>query len=394
MKGFIGVGLAVVAASRVLVLLDGDQDAGRFSQLKGYLEGSFPGAATMAKAGRAGALLVDGARAYEHLLVLSTNTEYKQQELLQFIAAGGDVAWTLEPGKKVSPATRAFCSAVGRLVDEAPPAVADHFNHQDGAANVKAQVASQAVLPDIGTTYYRGVSHRLDRSNPLVFPVLTASPSATKGSGAYGKDRVLISGLASRDGPRVTLGGSLQMYQDGTFDRSLVHALLQWTFRRSSVQRIDKLNARILSPEVDYLRIRDMFEVEVCLSQLSGGQWVPFLPTDAQVELTMMAPWIRAGLSPSPSDAACLSTGPIQLPDRYGAFSLAFRYQRHGQTHLGAKEALTVYPYRYEHTPRFLSAQLPYYVAWVSQMASCLAVVIPVLVYSRVRASQGKPKVD
>lgn len=305
---------------------------------------------------------------------------------------GGNVAWALEEGESLTAKSKKLGKDLGRLVESQPKPVLDFFNNlKDDQRYIKSYVANSLVLEKKETVYFRGVSHKIDKSNPLVFPILSGSATSANTNGPSGRDNALISGLVGRNDARSVMAGSLEPFLDATFDEKLVNQLFSWTFKKSGVQRIDSITPKILNKDVDYFRIRDNFEVEVCLSQLGkSGQWTPFQPEDAQIELTMMTPWIRANLKPTPN--GCLSTGPVQLPDRYGAYSLSFRYQRHGQTHLVSKEKLTVLPYKYDHTPRFSKILWPYYTNWISQFASSLFIVLPILIWSQTTAKVSKPK--
>lgn len=294
---------------------------------------------------------------------------------------GGNVAWAIEEGVALTPKTKKLCKDLGRIVELQPKPVLDFFsNLKDDQRHIKALVSNTNVL-SMRDTSYRGVSHKIDKSNPLVFPIMSGSATCANINGPSGRDNALISGLVGRNDARSSLTGSLEPFLDASFDGKLVDQLLSWTFKKTSVQRIDSITPKTLNTEVEYFRIRDNFEIEVCLSQLVDGNWVPFQPEDAQIELTMMTPWVRANLKPSSN--GCLSTGPVQLPDRYGAYSLYFRYQRHGQTHLVAKEKLTVLPYKYDQTPRFSRVLWPYYANWISQFASSLFIVLPILIWSK-----------
>lgn len=293
---------------------------------------------------------------------------------------GGNVAWALEEGQSLTTKTKRLCKNLGRIVELQPKPVLDFFaNLKEDQRYIKPHVSNGLVLSK-STIYYRGVSHKIDKSNPLVFPILSGSATCANTNGPTGRDNVLISGLVARNNARSLLAGGLEPFLDATFDEALVDQLLSWTFKKTGVQRIDSITPVTLNKDVDYFRIRDNFEVQVCLSQLSAeGTWVPFQPDDAQIELTMMTPWIRANLRPSTN--GCLSTGPVQLPDRYGAYSLVFRYQRHGQTHLTSKDKMTVLPYKYDQTPRFSKALWPYYANWISQFASSLFIIVPILIW-------------
>lgn len=298
---------------------------------------------------------------------------------------GGNVLWALDASTtgQLSAKTRNTAKELGRIFEAEAKLVTDHFSNHSGDKHLVRAQAGKVIEDGGSPIHFKGFSHKIEKSNPLLFPILTASETASSNNGLSGRDNILASGLTARNGARSTVIGSTDSFTDSSFDRSLAAQLVSWTFGKSGVQKISSITAKILSNEVDYFRIRDDFAVEVCLSQLgNNGHWEPFLPVDAQVELTMMTTWIRATLKPDHS-TGCLSTGPIQLPDRYGAYSIFFRYQRHGQTHLVHKEQLTVFPYKYDTTPRFATVHWPYYAAWISQMACSLLIVLPALIHNR-----------
>jgi len=293
----------------------------------------------------------------------------EKKQLVNWIERGGNVLWVLEPDVSIDAKTKSIARAFGRVLDDKPSLVHDYFSNKDGDSSwIKCQSKQSSIFPG---TFAKGVGHRLDKTNPLVFPILIASATASQSGSTTGKDNVMVSGLTARNGARILVAGSVDCLNE---------KLVTWTFNHSHSLRIDSFTPKILSKEVDFFRIRDNIEVEICLSQRKGDAWGPFVPDDAQIELVMMDPKIRVNLHPN--EKGCLSTGPVQLPSRYGAYSLAFRYQRHGYTHLIHKEALTVYPYLYDQSPRWTSDLFPYYGAWISQMTASLLVLFPMLLHS------------
>ena len=303
----------------------------------------------------------------------------------------------MEGDSKLDTRTREILKDMGRIAEAEPQPVVDYFlNEKDDSRSVRTSVGLPGLIDPASSSFYRGFSYKLDRANPLVFPIVTASATAASTNGGLiGRDNILVSGLVARNDARSVVMGTVAPFEDGAFDRSLAHGLVSWATKRIGVHRIDSINPSILAEGVNYFRIRDKIEVEVCLSgKDSEGRWQPFLPPDAQIELVMMTPTLRANLRPSPNDPACLSTGPIQLPSRYGAYSLMFRYQRPGISHLVQKQPLTVLPYRYDMVPRFEAVLWPYYFSWISNMAMTVFVLIPALLWSLKSRQQPKAKTN
>jgi len=372
--------LGVLFAKSTLIVTGHNQST---AKLQSYLSESYGDVTTMAS-NSAPMLVKDGERAYDHVLLLTASTPWAK-DLGKFMNVGGNVVWTLDG--KIDAASRAALNDIGRDIDGEPKPVIDFFmNKDEDSTMVRCNVANSLILDAKKSHFYSGIPHKLHKSNPLVFPILTASATAANtNGGALGRDNVLVSGMVGRNDARSVVSGQVDAFLDESFDGALVHRLCSWAFRKASVQRIDSITPKILNEGVSYFRIRDMFEVEVCLSQVQttqdGERWVPFLPADAQLELTMMSATLRAPLIPNVA-IGCLSTGPIQLPDRYGAYSLMLRYQRHGLTHLVRKQPMTVLPYRYDMVGRWEAVLWPYYAGWISQMVFSLFVVVPVLVWS------------
>jgi oligosaccharyltransferase complex subunit beta len=343
------------------------------------------------------AIFGSGRRLFDNLLFMTADipAKYKKEQLVRFVESGGNLVWAFDGrmgtlGKDTVEIAKLF----GRVLEAKPEAVKDYFSNNGSTESVLANVRNQVVLPSTPRgLYLGGLSHRLDRTNPLVFPILSAAPTASKSNKLVGDENLLISGLSSRSGSRVLFSTTNDLFLDESFNERLVRDLTSWAFgQRAKLQVASfayNLDART---DAEVPRIRDTFDVELCVKVSDAkGELVPFTPDEEiQAELVMMNPVIRATLHPSANE--CLSSGPLQLPARYGSYSLHLRYQRHGYNPLVLQEPMTVYPYRYSQTPRFAPVLWPYFAGWFTNLIGTFFVLLPVLLFSRHRRSTGKAR--
>ena len=339
-----------------------------------------------------------GRRLFDNLFFMTAEipAKYKKEQLVRFVETGGNLLWSFDGRMNgVGKETVEIAKLFGRVLETKLEAVIDYFANEGSAESVLVQARNEIVLPNLPRNIYMsGLSHRLDRTNPLVFPILSASSTAAKTNKLPGNENLLVSGLSTRNGSRVVLSTTNDLFLDVTFNERVVRDLTSWTFGHRGKLQVTRFAYKLDErTDAEVPRIRDSFEAELCLKvSNSKGEMVPFQPEgEIQVELVMMNPVIRATLHPS--EGGCLSSGTLQLPSRYGAYSLHVRYQHHGYNPIVLKEPMTVYPYRYNQTPRFAKVLWPYFAGWFTNLFGTFFVLLPVLLYSRHRSGIIKKKI-
>lgn len=122
-----------------------------------------------------------------------------------------------------------------------------------------------------------------------------------------------------------------------------------------------------------------MYEIE--LSQFIKDQWQPVTLEGLQLELTMLDPFLRVPLTPSPDCSPTLPTSTcysatVQLPDRHGVFTLFVDYKRSGWTNIEEKKTIAITPPRHDEHARFLPGAWPYYMGSLVTVSMFLAFVM------------------
>jgi len=387
MKLPLGIALwsSAVLCSKLLILHDGDE------VVKSHLLQGYTTESKTLKEFSGTIVDYDGdGNLYDKLVFVSSKMPrgFQQDELVEFVKRGSDVLWVLPSSEHLVMSRDAIETAAqfGFTVDQEPALLADLFDNGPLKTNSSLRDLShisEAKLPAMK----RSVAFSIDRSNPLAFAILSASPraaaicpagrAATRCSSWYGTDAVVAGALQARNGARVLLVASDSLLQNSPFATDLV----AWALRDKSILRLDSfrvLPVHKADPSTSTWQVRDKVEIKACLSEdgrQSKGRTVQ--PLDVQVELVLMDPWMRLNLSPSAD--GCLSSGPFSLPDRFGIFSVRLRYQRHGWTHLIEELPLSVHPLRNDQQTRFLFAAMPFYLSWLGLLASSCLLVVPLL---------------
>lgn len=239
---------------------------------------------------------------------------------------------------------------------------------------------------------YEGTGLIVDRENPLVLEILTASSSAyshnpdepiTEYPHATGKNTVLVAGLQARNNARVVFAGSIEMFSDKFFvasvngrngkkaersgNQALVTSISRWCFKLSGVLRVKSVNHHLVGekapPPVAYT-IKDDAVYEIDIEEYRGDKWQPFLGKDVQMEFVRIDPFVRLTLTNKNGHLE----GAFKIPDVYGVYQFKVDYVRTGLTRLYSTTQFSVRPLRHDQYERFIPSAYPYYASAFSMM--------------------------
>lgn len=280
-----------------------------------------------------------------------------KHKLLEFFNKGGNVLAVGLGENSVPEEVRLFLAQAG--VHPAPKGflVGDHFNREVkiGADNV----VPNRIVADVGPVDYVGAAALLSNS-PYLIPLVKAprlsycaspkdsvlTPDRTWTTGDQGFLAVAFQGLNNARGAWV---GSLDL---------LTPSLISWVFQESGVLKLQFVeHYKASEPGVTdrtLYRIKDDAYYTVGVSELKGGEWVPYVPAleddVLQLSFKMLDPYQRLNLTllgPGAStengknDLNIFYTE-FTLPDHHGMFTFEFDYKRLGLSFLEDKRIVTV----------------------------------------------------
>ena len=346
---------------------------------------------------------------YENLIIFAPSVEefggnVDVQAITDFVDNGkGNVL--VAASSAVGDILRDLGMEMGIEMDEEGTTVIDHMNY-----DIKDQgehsllVVDPKYLIDAKTIVgkrpsspllYRGVGMVADEQNPLVLPLLTGSSSSysyfaadpvKEYPHAVGKSTLLIAGMQARNNARVVFCGSVDFFSNEFFvssvlkasdstgkeldssNRAVAKAISQWVFKERGVLRVVSVKHNLAgekeSPEA--YTVNDEVVYTITLEELVGGKWVPFTPSDAQMEFFRLDPFVRTYLKKT-SDSKSLFVK-FTLPDVYGVFQFKVDYVRLGYSYLYSSTQVAVRPFRHTQYERFISSAFPYYAATFSMM--------------------------
>jgi len=372
------------------------------------------------------ALAKYGEYLYSHLILFTPSAEelgggISSEDVIQFIDAGGNVL--MAGDSNTGDFIRDVASECGFDIDEEGTFVIDHIHHDikdEGYHNLVIAQPQNLVNSDkiVGKEnklplLYRGAGLLTDSENPLVINILTGSSSSYSHNPleslqeyphATGKNTVLIGGLQARNNARVIFSGSLEFFSDEFLtsevegvglvkimsgNAALADSLTSWCFQQAGVIRIDSVSHRRL-PENDspkFYTISEPCEFEIVMSELVGGEWVPFLGQDVQMEFVRIDPFERKTMINNNGKL----TAAFTIPDVYGVFKFVVSYQRLGMTSVFTSTQVSVHPLRHNSYERFIVAAYPYYASSFSMMAGLF---VFSLVFLHLKEEKEKPKAD
>lgn len=432
------VGLAAAASTdpegkRVLVLLDDLSIKKTHSMFfKGLVERGF--SLTYKVADDPSIVLKKyGAYLFEHLILFSPSVEefggsLSVNVITEFIDEGGNllVAGSTHTGDIL----RELATESGFEADEEGTAVIDHLNfdvkdegkHTLVVADPENLIKAEAIVgaEKLNPFLYQGTGLVVDRSNPLVLEILTASSSAychnpdepiTQYPHSIGKNTILIAGLQARNNARVIFSGSIDFFSDAFFtsaiekgvgggqkipksgNQELARALTQWCFKQSGVLRVAEVNHHLVGekkpPAKGTYTISEDVVYTIKIEEYRGGKWVPYVANDVQMEFVRIDPFVRQTMK---NDRATGKfTAKFKVPDIYGVYQFKVEYARTGLTRLYSATQYSVLPLRHDQYERFILSAYPYYASSFSMM---FGVFIFSLVFLHYREDTGKTKAE
>lgn len=346
---------------------------------------------------------------YENLIIFAPSVEefggnVDVQAITDFIDNGkGNVL--VAASSSVGDILRDLGMEMGIEMDEEGTTVIDHMSydvkdqgeHSLLAVDPKYLIDAETIVGKRPSSplLYRGVGMVADEQNPLVLALLTGSSSSysyfagdpvKEYPHAVGRSTLLMAGMQARNNARVVFCGSVDFFsneffvssvlkasdpagkEQDTSNQAVARAVSQWVFKEKGVLRVVSVRHHLAgekdSPEA--YTINDDVVYTITLEELSSGKWVPFTPSDAQMEFFRLDPFVRTYLSKT-SDGKSLFVQ-FTLPDVYGVFQFKVDYVRLGYTYLYSNTQIPVRPFRHTQYERFISSAFPYYAAAFSMM--------------------------
>jgi oligosaccharyltransferase complex subunit beta len=109
------------------------------------------------------------------------------------------------------------------------------------------------------------------------------------------------------------------------------------------------------------VRVRERVPAnESAVSDQWQWSWDGFEASDAQVEVVMLDPFVRA---PLVHRGGGLHTARLRLPDQWGVFKFRLQYRRAGWSTLALSDTVTLRPLDHTEFERYIVAAAPHYVA-------------------------------
>ncbi|GBC02866.1 hypothetical protein RclHR1_04870009 [Rhizophagus clarus] len=395
--------------SRVLVLLDNEDDKKLYTRFFGSLEGRdyIVTYKTVTNLNPSIELFSYGERVFDHFINFAQKKDKTDSitptSLINFVNDGGNIL--LAVSSEITENIRNFARELDIEFDERDTFVIDHFNYNvsdDGKHTLLVSsnfINNEAILSkevvEGPPVLFRGIGHKVG-SVPLLTKVLWANDTAysyeTKDDQVVDQEPLvignnigLISTLQARNNARVTLVGSLEFFSDRFFDSSVqklkssesypksgneafANDLTKWTLQEKGVLRVtSRLHHKDDEYEqLDTYRIKDNFTYTIEISEYVNDHWQAFNGNDVQLELIMLDPYIRVNLTALPTNEhqehhSRKYKAHVQLPDVYGVFTLKVNYKRPGYTYIVDTTTITIRHFRHNEYPRFISAAYPYY---------------------------------
>lgn len=97
------------------------------------------------------------------------------------------------------------------------------------------------------------------------------------------------------------------------------------------------------------------------------GGWRPYVAQDMQLELVMLDPYLRTGLSCDPATGRY--SVQVKIPDAHGVYKFRVMYRRPGYSTLTVNTQVSIRPFRHDEYDRFIFSAYPYYTGAFSMMA-------------------------
>lgn len=405
---FVSIGIAQVAADRVLVLGETAAVKDSHSVFLNTIKDRGHELTIRAADDSQLALFKHGQLIFDHLFVLAPGVQVfggslSPSEISKFVDAGGNVL--VAAGSNIGDAVRELAVEHGFEFDEPGTSVIDHHNYdqtldagdhttivvgKDQLISAELIVGNAAKLSPV---LFKGVGLVSGKANNLALNIMKASGTAfsfdPKSARAVnpsiaGVRTLLVGGLQSRNNARIVFSGSADLFSNTFFTAKtnsvnpviqgassgnavLANAIAQWVMKESGVLRVKSVNhhkkGETLPPAEDYFITEDVvYTIEI--DELKSGKWVPFQGKDVQLEFVRIDPFVRVTLK---NNNGRLSAA-FKLPDVLGVFKFLVDYRRVGYTHLYDVQQVSVRPLWHTQYERFIRSAYPYYASSFSMM--------------------------
>ncbi|KAJ2726117.1 oligosaccharyl transferase glycoprotein complex, beta subunit [Coemansia sp. Benny D115] len=405
-----------VAGDRMLVLLPSEDAAAEHKWFLRVLGEDGFSVAVRAASNTSVVLHQDGARLYDHAVLLAPKASKLGGKLgagdfVRFVEDGGNLI--VAGSSELSDTQRRLAKQFGVDYEPRGAHVVDMVHHFSNNSMEDPQIVGVSEFPSAptvlsegfstpypGTVYYRGTGFSYAADNPLLIPVMVGQQStvsvtrqgrvqATANGDAplSGRALGLFAVFQARNNARVAFSGSADMFTDaaislrGGINLPFLRDIIAWVRQEKSVLRATRHShylADAPGERPEHYRVGDRMVYEIDLSVYERNEWKPYTADDVQLEVTMLDPHIRATLNrthavENDGVPAMRYRGDIRLPDRYGTFTFRVNYKRRGLSAVDVRETVGIWPLRHDGYPRFLVAAYPYYAGSLAMAVGFLA---------------------
>uniref|UniRef100_A0A0K0G297 Dolichyl-diphosphooligosaccharide--protein glycosyltransferase 48 kDa subunit n=1 Tax=Strongyloides venezuelensis TaxID=75913 RepID=A0A0K0G297_STRVS len=346
-----------------------------------------------------------GKRIYDDVFILAPSVHkfggaINAGQINNFVDDGGNLLVT--GSSNIGDAIREIAIEFGFEYDLAKTSVVDHFNYDsildDGhhttiVVNKEQMTKSKLITGDIdknGPLLFKGVGLLAHKENNLVLEIVNGystsfsyNPSSKTGKPSIaGKDLVLVGGVQSRNNARAVFTGSLEMFSNDYFtssaqsasggkgqisgNKNFVIELSKWILQENGVLRVASVKHNVVgeSEAPEMYTIMDDIEYKIKIEEKKEGKWVPFTPSDLQLEFVRVDPFIRKTLT---KKGDVLWTK-FKCPNVNGIYKFKVDYHRKGYSHLTNIITVPVRPFTHTQYERFIRTAYPYYAGAFSMM--------------------------
>ncbi|EEB12305.1 Dolichyl-diphosphooligosaccharide--protein glycosyltransferase 48 kDa subunit precursor, putative [Pediculus humanus corporis] len=369
-----------------------------------------------------------GESLYKHLIIFAPSVEefggsLSVESVSEFIDRGGNVL--IAGSSNSGDAIRELASEVGVELDEDKASVIDHINYDvsdQGKHTLivadKKNLIKAPIIVGNDNKYpllYQGTGIVVDKDNPLVLQILTASDTAYSYSTenpikeyphAVGKNTVLIAALQARNNARVIVSGSLYFFSDEAFgatvekihtgkkspsgNKNVAVALSQWVFKEHGVLRVKSVSHSLKNgKKTPNYTVMDKIIYKIEIETLEGETWIPFETNDIQLEFVRIDPFVRQFLIHKSNGKY---EAEFTVPDVYGVYQFKVDYNRIGYTRLYSTTQVSVRPLEHIQYERFIPGAYPYYISAFSMMFGVFIFSFVFLYYKEEPASTNNMK--
>ncbi len=353
-----------------------------------------------------------GTYLYDHLIIMAPESDSfggdlkSSKTILDFVDVGNKNVMIFSSDVLNSEVIREVASDNQIEFDEDKSLAVDYFHStsnevienretfQTSWNSILSLQLSQNTIPSLGkriltptlyqsphSIFYRGMCLQMNdfqENNPLLLPILFgysttfAKPTHqnTTTFSIRGKECVMVAAVQSRNGARITLVGSMDLFSNRfmnlpqSINREFAQELSTWSLgMRGVIRRSNTIHYQVDVPSIqNYYKITSEIHYMVTLEEWNGKEWKPFvLESDVtpQLELIMLYPYIRTGLTNHKNGTYSIQR--LVLPDVYGVYKFSVDLRRSGYSTLQFFDQVTIRPTRISEFERYIVAANPYY---------------------------------